>query len=194
MAKSMRLAEAAGGCVVWLADEDGDRFLRQELVAHEREETGSPGTQKFRKPNFFVNQRVPTVLEWTESLDLIGDEDMFIRSPIGPKSSDFRCLSLNSFSFTLDGNYDRRRCNCSQGYEGNPYVNDGCQGIITIIAISAGFGLLFSLLGVAKITKKLKQRRAKKQRQKFFKRNHGLLLQHRKDEDFQLRRTGASNQ
>uniref|UniRef100_A0A453D794 Protein kinase domain-containing protein n=1 Tax=Aegilops tauschii subsp. strangulata TaxID=200361 RepID=A0A453D794_AEGTS len=50
-------------------------------------------------------------------------------------------------------------------------------GLISGIAISAGFGLLFSLLGVAKITNKLKQRRAKKLRQKFFKKNHGLLLQ-----------------
>jgi len=50
-------------------------------------------------------------------------------------------------------------------------------GLITIIAISAGFGLLFSLLGVAKITKKLKQQKAKKLRDFFFKRNHGLLLQ-----------------
>ncbi|KAL6599285.1 hypothetical protein ACP70R_045779 [Stipagrostis hirtigluma subsp. patula] len=51
------------------------------------------------------------------------------------------------------------------------------QGLITIIVISAGFGLLFSLLGVAKITKKHKQQRNKKLRQKFFKRNHGLLFQ-----------------
>jgi serine/threonine protein kinase len=50
-------------------------------------------------------------------------------------------------------------------------------GLITIIAISSGFGLLFSLLGVAKIITKLKQQRASKLRQIFFKRNHGLLLQ-----------------
>jgi serine/threonine protein kinase len=50
-------------------------------------------------------------------------------------------------------------------------------GLITVIAISAGLGLLFSLLGVAKISNKLKLRRAKKLRQEFFKKNHGLLLQ-----------------
>jgi len=50
-------------------------------------------------------------------------------------------------------------------------------GLIAIIAISSGFGLLFSILGVANIINKLKQRRAKLRRQKFFKRNHGLLLQ-----------------
>ncbi|SPT20433.1 unnamed protein product [Triticum aestivum] len=50
-------------------------------------------------------------------------------------------------------------------------------GLITIIAIAAGFGLLFSVLGVAQVTKKLKKQRAKKFRQQFFKKNHGLLLQ-----------------
>jgi serine/threonine protein kinase len=50
-------------------------------------------------------------------------------------------------------------------------------GLIAIIAISAGFGLLFSVLGVANIISKLKQRRAKLLRQKFFKTNHGLLLE-----------------
>ncbi|KAG2575257.1 hypothetical protein PVAP13_7KG423800 [Panicum virgatum] len=110
-------------------------------------------------------------------------------------------------------NFGRARCNCSEGFEGNPYITNGCQdidecqhpdlypchgtcinlpgtyrcsskknisslpGLITIIAISAGFGLLFSVLGVAKIANKFKQRRVKKLRQKFFKKNHGLLLQ-----------------
>ncbi|XP_066344556.1 putative wall-associated receptor kinase-like 16 [Miscanthus floridulus] len=154
---------------------------------------------------------VPAVLEW--SLDLIRDAGLFVLSPIAPRSSDFRCLSSNSFSYTIGGNYDRRRCNCSHGYEGNPYIGDGCQdidecqlpdiypchgtcinvpgtyrcsskksirshpGLIAIIATSAGFGLLFSVLGVANVINKLKQRRAKLLRQKFFKRNQGLLLQ-----------------
>ncbi|CAD6261987.1 unnamed protein product [Miscanthus lutarioriparius] len=46
-----------------------------------------------------------------------------------------------------------------------------------LTVVSAGFGLLFSLLDVAKITNKLKQQRIKKLRRTIFKRNHGLLLQ-----------------
>uniref|UniRef100_A0A453D7E2 Protein kinase domain-containing protein n=2 Tax=Aegilops tauschii subsp. strangulata TaxID=200361 RepID=A0A453D7E2_AEGTS len=156
-------------------------------------------------------ESVPAVLEWW--LDLIGNKDMLPLS-VRPNSSEFRCLSLNSDSYFVFGDYEKRRCNCSQGYEGNPYITNGCQdidecqrpdvypcqhgvcinmlgtyrcsakksssslpGLITVIAISAGFGLLFSLLGVAKITNKLKQQRVKKSRQNFFKKNHGLLLQ-----------------
>ncbi|XBJ05223.1 hypothetical protein VPH35_024047 [Triticum aestivum] len=124
-----------------------------------------------------------------------------------------RCISLNSFAAYIGDAVNKVRCNCSDGYEGNSYIVDGCQdideclrpdiypchgtcinmlgtyrcsakkriislaGLITIIAIVAGFGLLFSLLGVAQVTKKLKKRRAKKIRHKFFKKNHGLLLQ-----------------
>jgi serine/threonine protein kinase len=49
--------------------------------------------------------------------------------------------------------------------------------LITIIAISTGSAVLFSFLGIGKITKKLKKQRDKKLRQMFFKKNHGLLLQ-----------------
>lgn len=86
---------------------------------------------------------VPVVLEW--SLDLIRDAGLFVLSPIGPQSSDFRCLSSNSFSYTIIGNYDRRRCNCSHGYEGNPYIADGCQG--TEVLIKARISLVIFFYG-----------------------------------------------
>ncbi|XP_037489698.1 wall-associated receptor kinase-like 8 [Triticum dicoccoides] len=153
--------------------------------------------------------RVPTVLEWW--LDVKSDRDLVVLDP--HSVSGWRCMSLNSFAANINGAVNKVRCNCSDGYEGNPYIIHGCQdidecqwpvypcvhgtcinmpgtyrcatkkriislpGLITAIAVTAGFGLLFSLMDATKITNKLKQRRAKKLRQKFFKKNHGLLLQ-----------------
>ena len=84
---------------------------------------------------------VPVVLEW--SLDLIHDAGLFVLSRIGPQSSDFRCLSSNSFSYTIIGNYDRRRCNCSHGYKGHPYIADGCQGTEVLIKARISLVIFF---------------------------------------------------
>ncbi|KQJ84995.1 hypothetical protein BRADI_5g24180v3 [Brachypodium distachyon] len=154
---------------------------------------------------------VPTVLDWW--LEPRRDDDILF---LDPNISIWRCISLNSVVNFVNNDVRKvqSRCSCLDGYEGNPYIVNGCQdidecqqpdvyscvhgtcinmpgtyrclskksiislpGLITVIAISAGLGLLFSVLGAAKITKKLKQQRAKKLRQKFFKKNHGLLLQ-----------------
>ncbi|KAL6651529.1 hypothetical protein ACP70R_010454 [Stipagrostis hirtigluma subsp. patula] len=169
----------------------------------------------FIEPKTVDTAVIPTVLEW--SLDINLDRDLF-HDPDDPSvPARSRCISVNStIIWVHNSRFDNRaQCICSKGFEGNPYIANGCQGkdinecqrpdiypchgscinlpgtyrcsskksiknlpgLITIIAISAGFGLLFSLLGVSKITNKLKQRRIKKLRQYFFKRNHGLLLQ-----------------
>ncbi|KAJ1273216.1 hypothetical protein BS78_06G262300 [Paspalum vaginatum] len=163
---------------------------------------------------------IPVVLEW--SLDTSADRDLFrgFDDPPGPGSSS-RCRSLNSVIVEdgVDGSsYGRARCNCSKGFEGNPYIANGCQDINecqqpnlypchgTCINLLGTYRCsskksIDSLPGVANITNKLKQQKAKKLRKKFFKRNHGLLLQQliisnkdsRKVEDFQLRRIRASN-
>ncbi|KAL0330357.1 UNVERIFIED_CONTAM: Wall-associated receptor kinase-like 8 [Sesamum radiatum] len=63
------------------------------------------------------------------------------------------------------------RCNCSRGYQGNPYLSPGCQGLF----IGSG---LFILLAVSLwLYKVLRKRRAKQLKQSIFKRNGGLLLQ-----------------
>jgi hypothetical protein len=68
---------------------------------------------------------VPTMLLWW--LDLQRDGDLAVLNP--EFGSALRCISLNSTAAPLDTDDLKIRCNCSDGYEGNPYLLNGCQGI-----------------------------------------------------------------
>ena len=66
------------------------------------------------------SKRLPMVLDWA-----IGNETC-------------REATRNKTNFACKGNsechdlhsWDGYRCKCKQGYQGNPYLDDGCQGII----------------------------------------------------------------
>ncbi|KAL6140385.1 hypothetical protein ACLB2K_058685 [Fragaria x ananassa] len=84
------------------------------------------------------------------------------------------------------------QCACSRGYQGNPYLIDGCRDVdecedpftcgplwlkVAILVISCVLGLLFLHGGTWWSYKVIKKRKNIKRKQKFFKQNGGLLLQ-----------------
>ena len=68
--------------------------------------------------------KAPVVLDWS-----IGFEDC----KTAVRNSDYACRSNNSFCF--DSTSGRGYiCKCNQGFHGNPYLPNGCQGESTFLA------------------------------------------------------------
>ncbi|WVZ74506.1 hypothetical protein U9M48_022681 [Paspalum notatum var. saurae] len=91
--------------------------------------------------------------------------------------SDYACRSVNSscLHVTHKEIFLGYRCSCSSGFEGNPYIRDGCTGIS--IGTSCGLGSIFIALGTAILANKWKKNIQKRIRQGYFKKNQGLLLE-----------------
>ncbi|CAO2184155.1 unnamed protein product [Urochloa humidicola] len=76
------------------------------------------------------------------------------------------------------------RCLCHDGTYGDPFTKGGCItikksyiGLSIGLGVGGGTGLLLLALGGPFMMRKIKLRKVQKMRHKFFKENHGLLLQ-----------------
>ncbi|XP_027338256.1 wall-associated receptor kinase-like 10 [Abrus precatorius] len=105
---------------------------------------------------------VSAVLEWE-----ILYTSPFIIAPYVRFNAD--CIYTNITS--AENTYSGMRCSCKYGFHGNPYLDGGCKGLFS----SLGFIVL--LLGLWWLYKVVKRKILKKQKEKFFEQNGGLLLQ-----------------
>ncbi|KAM4078269.1 hypothetical protein ACB094_09G024300 [Castanea mollissima] len=131
-------------------------------------------------------ETIPVVLEWAISMRTNVSLNMFKSLK---KRRDVWC----SFSDEAK-DFSSFTCECNNGYDGNPYLPRGCQECentegsfncnerksplkLAIIVICPSLGLLFLLFIIWWLYKVIKKRNKIKLKQKFFKRNGGLLLQ-----------------
>ncbi|TVU05296.1 hypothetical protein EJB05_48454, partial [Eragrostis curvula] len=72
------------------------------------------------------------------------------------------------------------QCQCHDGTYGDPYTKGGCSSHLALkIGLGVGGGIIFMIfaLGAPFITRKMKLHKVKRRKERFFKQNHGLLLQ-----------------
>ncbi|BBH01191.1 cell wall-associated kinase [Prunus dulcis] len=107
--------------------------------------------------------QIPMVINWE-----IGDETCDIaaqkREDFVCKADYSECVNRNT---TINGS--GYICQCLPGYQGNPYLPHGCQGV------SGGFLVL--LVGISLIYWQMQRRKFTKLKEQYFIQNGGLLLQ-----------------
>ncbi|XP_048544657.1 wall-associated receptor kinase 3-like isoform X2 [Triticum urartu] len=102
---------------------------------------------------------VPVVLDW-----VAGNGSCSETSKMG---SQYACQAMNSECIDVS-NGPGYRCNCSQGYEGNPYLQGGCKGL----SVSAVFLMVF----IFALWAEYQKRKLAEEKERFFDQNGGQIL------------------
>ncbi|KAK1642516.1 hypothetical protein QYE76_060321 [Lolium multiflorum] len=83
------------------------------------------------------------------------------------KPNDYACISANSYC-TAVNNGPGYLCQCSKGYEGNPYLPNGCQGLSVSGTVVMALACLLLM--------QFQRKRHMKEKDEYFKQNGGLQL------------------
>ncbi|TVU00152.1 hypothetical protein EJB05_54462, partial [Eragrostis curvula] len=136
---------------------EGTSLIRRNasLVAVESEWWSDKKNVKKLKKNLLQGNAsrmpIPAILDWSF------DHSTCIEAAQRP---DYGCVSKNSECHDSTGSAKGYVCWCSQGYQGNPYLNDGCQrttgpstrqpsaGKIFAKGVFIGMSLLLMVIGV----------------------------------------------
>jgi len=80
-------------------------------------------SQAYLSEDFYLaNSTVPVILDWA-----ISEGTSTSCHTARNNLSSFACQSQNSYCYDVT-NGEGYRCNCSHGFEGNPYIFNGCKG------------------------------------------------------------------
>ncbi|KAK1549208.1 hypothetical protein Q3G72_024115 [Acer saccharum] len=124
------------------------------------------------------SKAVPVVLDWGIIISSFHQLNF--------TSSTSHCNVFPNATFANNSQF--HQCNCNGGFQGNPYVLQGCQGVATGLP-----SLLLVLLGAWRLHIIIKRRKDIKLKDKYFKRNGGLLLQQLTSSDGNVNRSKLFN-
>nr|QCZ35129.1 wall-associated kinase 5 [Hordeum vulgare subsp. vulgare] len=118
---------------------------------------------------------VPLVLDW-----VVGNGSCSTNM-----GSQYACQAMNSECVDVS-NGPGYRCNCSQGYEGNPYLQGGCQDINECEppdqplypCKGISFSVVFLMVCIFALRAEYQKRKLKKEKERFFDQNGGQILYH----------------